>query len=152
MGMNRLDHDDVVRRVREAIDAFGSAALPAELAAHLRDCSDCAETAARHRDLVDRLRSLPRATAPAALADRIFAASRSLETVTASSERRRFLRFVAVAAPLAAAAAVAVGVFLREDRPRRPEIVIVEVPLEEMQKNSPFSPSLVGEWIRKAQG
>jgi predicted anti-sigma-YlaC factor YlaD len=140
------------RLLEETLEAPVSAPISRDIADHLRDCRDCAEAASRQREVADRLRSLPRHAAPADLGDRIFAASQARSALRRPEHRRRFLRFVTVSVPLAAAAAVALVVWLGEERPRRPEIVIVEVPFEEMQKTSPFSPALLGKAIRKAQG
>jgi hypothetical protein len=150
--MARRAHDEIARRLRESID---SSSIPADVDAHLLDCADCAETAARHRATVARLRALPRASAPAFLADRIFAASQSLDAAARLRRRRSFLRRLAVAVPLAAAAAAVLVVVLTKSDPPRPiqfEIVEVEVPFEEMSATSPFSPTLIGDMVRRARG
>lgn len=152
MEMSRRGHAEWRRRVREAIDARDAAAMPDDVAAHVRDCSDCASLLARTRATVRRLRSIPQPLAPSSLADRIFAASQSLPAPRTRMARRPWLRLAAVGFPVATAAAVALFVALREDTPRPVEIRIVEVPLDVMQKNSPFSPALLGKAIRKTQG
>lgn len=151
--MGRSGHADMRKRVREAIDALPADAMDGDVADHLRDCPDCASLAARRGEIVERLKSLPRPVPPPSLADRIFAASQSLPAAGRKFPRRPLLRYVAVGVPLAAAAAaVALFVSLREERPRPIEIQIVEVPLDVMQKSSPFSPALLGKAIRKTQG
>ncbi len=146
-------HDEFRERLREAAESASSGpGLAADLARHVADCPDCAEETARRRKRVAMLRALPRLEPPAGLADRIFAASLAIEPPRHRISRRRAVRRVAFALPLAAAAAVVLAVLLREPKPVPREIVIVEASIEEIERSSPFSSDTIAKALLKARG
>jgi len=154
--MDSRAHAELRRRALEAqstVAGAGREGSPdADVARHLLDCADCREAVAHRREVVARLRAMPRASAPAGLADRIFAASeRRVARVGRPVPRRRILRYAAIGASLAAAVTVAV-LLGRRDRIDGMEIRFEERPLEKMVADSPFSSAVFGKAIRIVKG
>lgn len=94
-------------RLDDYLDDLLSGAAREEVEAHLRNCPECEAEVRRHRELLARLASLPRAISPGVdLRPEIHARILSEERSAASAERSRALH--ALRYPLAAAAVLLV--------------------------------------------
>lgn len=94
-------------RVEAWLDGEVPEAEAEALAAHLRECPECAETLAWARVVRDELRALPRFAAPRRVSRAVLA-----ETRLDEPSRRRLARWRAVAAAVVAGALLATGLFL----------------------------------------